>query len=272
MNDPQPKGNFAVSSAPVNRRTAKAAQRTETTAVRPPQVLTRIKVAQVKNRLGPPLSQFFAPGAALTPLLRATSQSLVVQTIGGTLGATAVFLGVIQSSLPLIGLGSTIFLTVIGWAWFKRRNALSRVAGTLPEWIAPGALEQLDLHLEQVAHHASPSTVEMLCRIKEALGRCAQRLNDTSTRMLASPDDALFIGETVRRYLPDTLQAYLQVPAADRESRVIDAGKTATVLLHAQLQTLMGQLQQRETRLSALAGEALLQQQRFLAAKTHQTP
>ena len=96
-------------------------------------------------------------------------------------------------------------------------------------------------------------------------------LGDGATQALTAPDDSLFIREAIRRYIPDSIQACLKVPLTDRETRVIDDGKTAMAMLHAQLSLLNAQLQQREARLSQLAGEALLQQQRFLAAKT-QTP
>ena len=115
------------------------------------------------------------------------------------------------------------------------------------------------------------ATVDTLCQLKDTLNRCALLLADGAIQALAAPDDSLFIRGVIRRYIPDTIQACLKVPAADRETRVIDDRKTATTLLHAQLALLDTQLQQRAARLSQFAGEALLQQQRFLAAKT-QTP
>ena len=84
---------------------------------------------------------------------------------------------------------------------------------------------------------------------------------------MVAPDDALFVRETVRRYLPDSIQASLKIAVQDRSTQVIDDGKTATAMLHDQLALLDMELQTREARLAPLAGEALLRQQRFLAAK-----
>ena len=119
--------------------------------------------------------------------------------------------------------------------------------------------------LEQLAQGSEQATVDALCQLKERLFRCVILVSNNPD--LAAPDDALFVGETVRRYLPDSIQATLKIAPQDRSTQIIDKGKTATSLLHEQLVLLEGELKTREARLAPLAGEALLQQQRFLAAK-----
>lgn len=270
MNEAQDKGKFAVSNGPVNRRTATPAQRAERPA-RAPVVLSRLKAAQAKHRLGASLHQRFASGAALPGAHPKASGTLVVQAIGCTLGATGVFLGIIQSAWPVAAVGAVTLLGLGGWMLVQRsrlRSSTPLQDGSLASWIETEHLDRLDALMEQLARESEQATVDALCQLKDTLGRCAQRLDDSSTQALAAPDDSLFIREAIRRYIPDSIQACLKVPAADRNQRVIDDGKTAMGLLHAQLALLDAQLQQREARLSQLAGEALLQQQRFLAAKT----
>ncbi len=199
------------------------------------------------------------------------SGTLVVQAIGCTLGITGIFLGFIQSAWPVAAAGAATVLGLGTWALIERRRARQQAPlqeGDLTTWIEPEHIERLDALMEQLAKESSQATVDALCQLKDSLSRCATLLGDGATHALTASGDSLFIRETVRRYIPDSIQACLKVPTADRESRVIDDGKTAMMLLHAQLALLDAQLQQREVRLAQLAGEALLQQQRFLAAKT----
>lgn len=273
MNEPQGKGKFAVSSGPVNRRTATPAQRAERTN-HAPVVLSRLKAAQAKHRLGASLRQRLSSGAMLPGVQHKASGTLVIQAIGCTLGTTGMFLGIIQSAWPVAVLGAAMVVGLGAWMLVERRRAREKATeqvGYVVPWMEPEHLERLDALMEQLAKESSQSTVDALCQLKDTLSRCGALLSDGATQSLAAPDDSLFIREAIRRYIPDTIQACLKVPAADREIRVIDDGKTAMTLLHAQLSLLNAQLQQREARLSQLAGEALLQQQRFLAAKT-QTP
>lgn len=270
MNEPQGKGKYAVSSGPVNRRTATPAQRTERPA-QAPIVLSRLKAAQAKQRLGASLNQRFASGAAQPGVQSKASSTLVIQAIGCTLGATGVFLGILQSAWPVVAVGAATVLGLASWMVVQRRRAHSPATAqeeNLRAWIEPEHLDRLDALMEHLAKESPQDTVDALRQLKDTLGRCALLLADGATHALAAPDDSLFIREAIRRYIPDTIQACLKVPAEDRETRVIDDGKTAIVLLHAQLALLDAQLQQREGRLSQLAGEALLKQQRFLAAKT----
>ena len=72
----------------------------------------------------------------------------------------------------------------------------------------------------------------------------------------------------MRRYLPDSISGFLRVPLKDRTTLLMEDGKTAQDLLLDQFNMLKAKLRTQENRLTQLAGEALMQQQRFLAAKT----
>ena len=80
-------------------------------------------------------------------------------------------------------------------------------------------------------------------------------------------DDRLYVIESLRRYIPDTLSAYLQVPAAQRTLPGAGDSPSANDLLQSQLALLQSGLAQRAQRLSASAVEAMRRQQRFLQAK-----
>ena len=87
MDDRPSKDKFAIARGPVNRRTAAPAQRAE----RPPSiVLARLKARYTQHHLGTPLVQRLAADAPQAGGRAATSTALVLQAVGGTLGATAV--------------------------------------------------------------------------------------------------------------------------------------------------------------------------------------
>lgn len=273
MNDPQGKGKFAVSSGPVNRRTATPAQRSTPTS-QAPVVLSRLKAAQAKHRLGSGLAQRLAAGASGERTPARARMSLIAQSMGCTVSGVGLFVGAIQSAWSVVGISAAALLGLGTWAWRNHRQqhaSTSELELKLAALIDPADLSRLDSLLEQVAKESGPTTVELLVQFKETLVRCVALAGGQQSQGLLASEDSLFIRESVRRYVPDSLQAYLKVPQAERDSRVIDDGKTASVLLHAQIALIAEQLQQREARLTQLSGEALLQQQRFLAAKTQST-
>ena len=98
-----------------------------------------------------------------------------------------------------------------------------------------------------------------MVRIAPLLARCPS--NEVFTQ-----DDRFYVIELVRRYLPDTLHAYLQVPINQRETPTAD-GRSASVLLQEQIEVLQTELSKREALLVQLASEGLHQQQRFLKSK-----
>lgn len=202
----------------------------------------------------------------------ATSRTVVLQAMACTVGATVVFLGAIQAAWGVVAAGMVMLIGAATWTCVQWRNRQRQDSSGLAmtAWIAPSDLERLDTLLEQLAQASEPATIDVLCQLKDRLSRCVRLVGEHPD--LAAPEDALFVRETVRRYLPDSLQATLNIPPQDRSSQIIDGGKTATALLHEQLALLETQLRTHEARLAPLAGEALLRQQRFLAAKAQPAP
>lgn len=273
MNDPQGKSKFAVSSGPVNRRTVNPAQR-PALKIQAPVVLDRLKATRAKHRLGAGLAQRLASSAAGARTPAHARFGLIVQSMGCTVSGVGLFVGAIQSSWAVMGFSAAVLLGLGAWTWrnYRQQHAsASDLETKLAALIDPGDLQRLDSLLEQVAKESAPSTVELLVQFKETLVRCVALASAQQSEGLLASEDSLFIRESVRRYVPDSLLAYVKVPHAEREIRVIDDGKTASNLLHEQITLIAQQLQQCEARLTEISGEALMQQQRFLAAKTQIT-
>ena len=129
-------------------------------------------------------------------------------------------------------------------------------------------VEQLDAALHRLADDAPQDLLDRLARLKELIARCVALVASSKDPGSMGTEDQFFIRESVRRYLPDSIASYLRVPQKDRASLMIDDGKTASDLIHAQLDMIEQQLAAKEIRLTQAAGESLMRQQRFLASKT----
>jgi hypothetical protein len=269
MNDPEMNKKFATARGPVNRRLV--APTPISPAHDAPAVQQRLQVVKARQRLGASLEERLAaaqhrPGAA-----KALSSAEIMMTIGGAISAIALILGLIQSSMLTIGV-SALFLCGFSikayLALQSKRNADGMGNTSEIKLIDNEDISRLDTAMEKLAADAPQETVDRLSNLKALIARCVALITHPYGHQPYSNDDQLFIRECVRRYLPDSISSYFRVPQKDRASLVIEDGKTATALLHDQLDMLTSQLLTKETRLSQLAGESLMQQQRFLAAKT----
>lgn len=130
---------------------------------------------------------------------------------------------------------------------------------------------------------------DTLARFDHAVEACATELGDAACAQLeglkasmvrigkhaatAQPDahftldDRMFVRECVRRYVPDSLDAYLKVPRERRANVFAGDTKSAGSLLQEQLALMQAELDKRERAIGRSAAEALLQQQRFLEHK-----
>jgi hypothetical protein len=270
MNDSEMKKKFATANGPVNRRLV--APGSASPAHNAPAVQARLLAVKAKQRLGATLAERLAGAHNRTSQAKALSAVEIMLAIGGTVSAVGLILGVIQSSVVIAGI-SAVFLCGFGLKLFLAAQTRRRLAGLdqaqMIELIEPKDIELLDKTMEQLALDASQETLDKLSSLKGLITRCAALLSSTASGLTIPVDDQLFIRECVRRYLPDSINSYLRVPQKDRGSLVIEDEKTALTLLHEQLDMLMGQLQIKENNLAQMAGDSLMQQQRFLAAKTH---
>lgn len=269
MNDHEINKKFATAKGPVNRRLVTPAP--VPTAHNALAVQVRLQAMQAKQRLGASLAERLIGAQRRPSAAKALSPVEIMMTLGGAVSAMGLILGVIQSSLLTIGVSALLlcgFGTKAYLALRSRRSTDSAVDAGETKLIESEDIDRLDTAMEKVAIDASQETVDRLSNLKVQIARCVALMTQPDRQQPYSSDDQLFIRECVRRYLPDSISSYFRVPQKDRASLVIEDGKTAIELLHDQLDMLTSQLLTKETRLSQLAGESLMQQQRFLAAKT----
>lgn len=271
MNDLNKSKNYAVAKGPVNRRTAVAAA-----APKPPMaqsVLQRVGKAHAKRRLGVPLSHRVTATTQPKDQGALPTATTILQAISGTVCAMGFGLGVIQSSVVVMGSSAVVLLGIAAWVTFSRRSgkqAQRQSTGSATIEVADAdALAQLDAVMEKMATQAPQATVDNLTQLKESIVRCLALLDITQSDVGLASEESLYLREAVRRYIPDSINSCLQVPQQDRANVVIDGDKPALDLLHEQLQMIQLQLNAREATLTQFTGEALLRQQRFLASKAN---
>ena len=272
---PQPSQRFASSSGPVNRRTV----RQPLEAAPPPQahasLRPRMAQVQARHRLGQPLSQRLAVGGSNR--LRGATPAASVGAAGAlALGGVGLLLAGLQASW-LLGAASVGLTGLAAGLWMvaRRQSAATSLAAQplLPLFDAT-ALAKLDEVLHHLASEMTETQLAPLRGLADTLERMAPLMRRVGVNEQFTQEDHFYVTECVRRYLPDTLQAYLQVPRHSRSQPApasLDAGTgqapSADELLATQLALLQTELGRREKALTSASTEALQKQQRFLKAK-----
>lgn len=252
---------YASAPGPVNRRTALR----DNPASRPvnPLARQRLQNTRAKQLLGASLSHQLGQAQ---PRNKTASQYALLGM------ALIVFLAGVWMLWSLSGLAailSAAFMLVLGISAGLRvlRAHLAGDATHITSAFDAKALQQLDQALEHLAAQVPDETLARLSEIKTILIRLAPLLARSEMTEDFTLDDRLYIIECLRRYLPDTLQAYLDVPAHLRVTGLADELTSAQVLLNQQLDLLQSELHRREQQLDRSATVPLQQQQRFLQAK-----
>ena len=127
--------------------------------------------------------------------------------------------------------------------------------------------QQVRRLVDSVAKGLPKEAVVALRGIEATLQELLPRLTELQERGVISAKDSFTVIETVRRYLPDTLSAYLRLPKLYAEMQSLGDGKTASQTLLEQLRVLDSSL--REVARNAFAGDAekLIVNGRFLQSK-----
>ena len=189
---------------------------------------------------------------------------MVLATAGATLSAAAGLWAAVQTSL-IWGVASVLCVaSTAGYALSQRGR---KPASPNAPAVEPQALVALDKILSEIAVALPAETLQSLIALKASLVRIAQRMGDGSVNEHFTQDDGFYVRELVRRYLPDSLSAYLQVPPTQRHLPGPQGGKSANLLLQDQIAMLCGELSHRECLLAQDSHAALQQQERFLKAK-----
>jgi hypothetical protein len=151
---------------------------------------------------------------------------------------------------------------VLGWP----RSDLARTAEQT-ELSTEKLAEQVRKLVDSVARGLPKEALDMLHSIEATLAELLPRLHEMQDRGVISAKDSFTVLETVRRYLPDTLGAYLRLPKFYAQMQTLGDGRTASQVLLDQLKVLDSSL--KEVARNAFTGdaEALITNGQFLQAK-----
>lgn len=270
-----PKDRYVSASAPVNRRTARQPV-VAAPAVPHASVRQRLARVQAQHRLGGLLSQrlLVREGLRGRGTGGRTGTGGIAVAVGGTLSAVGLLVAWLQQSVPVavVAVAGVFVAAVAGW-WLRRNRRAGQIhQAVLPDLFDAPALTALDEVLKQLASEVSDEHLKQLRGMADTLERMAPLMRQNGVSEHFTQDDHFYVTECVRRYWPDTLQAYLYVPRSGRAAPGADGGPSADGLLGAQLALLQQELSRREQGLVRASATALEQQQRFLHAKGAQGP
>lgn len=268
MHPPEEDSRLVSGEGPVNLRTALPQERSLGGAQRAssPQLQERIARVHTRNRFGAPLAdQLASRPSAPQPTSGAQIAWGVLAACGGVLG----LLGAIQSlALPMAAGTALAVCGALGWkvAHTKAHQNDAPGAGTQPVWLwDPASLAAFDACLEKAAAELDDESAARLLAIKAAFQRMGHTAIPQDEHFTA--EDRLYLRECLRRYVPDSVQAYLRVPAAQRDQVVLIGQPCAQAALLQQLEWLLEEIQLREQKIGRSAAEQLVRQQQFLASK-----
>lgn len=151
---------------------------------------------------------------------------------------------------------------VLGWP----RSDLARMAEQT-ELSSETLAQQVRKLVDSVAQGLPKDSLDRLRSIQGTLSELLPRLQELRDRGVISAKDSFTVVETVRRYLPDTLGAYLRLPRFYAQMQPLADGRTASQTLLGQLTVLDSSL--KDVAKSAFAGdaEALVTNGQFLQNK-----
>ena len=267
MPEPKPDSRRAYASAPVNQRTAPRV--TATPAPVHASLKARAQKARQRQLLGPSVSELLARGApGATRRQGKLHPGMIAATVCTVAAASALVL--LRSGTGLALAAALGALGGAGWLWQHRSQRAAREAMPPPAGPPPfdaQALRRIDEAFEATAADVAEPMLAALISLKAAAVRMALALGGAPVDGDFTLEDRMYVMESLRRYIPDTLGAYLQVPALQRAVPGAGESPSANDLLLSQLALLQSELEQREQRLHGSAVEALRRQQRFLQSK-----
>ena len=230
------------------------------------EALARVQRVRARHRLGAPLQvQLQATGPALQQPTHAVQ---IGAAISAASGLVLLLLGAIQSSMVLTTAGACLLVLSLGaLAWWSRRRSAARAMGAAAPLFDDEAMRRFDAALDAASAELAEPQCRQLLALKNSLVRIGTRAMTVATDEHFRPEDRLYLVECVRRYLPDSLEAYLRVPAAQRRLALDGQGESAENLLSHQLALLLQEVERREEALGRSAAEGLRRQHRFLESK-----
>jgi hypothetical protein len=151
-------------------------------------------------------------------------------------GLVLLFAGVIGTGWPLIVAG---LYAAGALAWPQRKQAEPPAEPAAPPEIPLDAIAQ---HLEAVVAEAADvlpaAAIERLHTIQATLEDLLPRLRELEDSRALSMESSFTVHETLRRYLPDMLTNYLNLPPTFATQHKLHDGRTSAQALVDQLQVL----------------------------------
>ena len=203
---------------------------------------------------------------AVTPMSRLSDFLYSPRNIAGCClafaGLVLLFTGVIDTGWPLIVAG----LYAVGVLAWPRKQVVEVEAPSVEV-----SVETLAQQLERLINEASKRLPEpalaSLHSIQATLADLLPRLRELEVSGALSVESAFTVEETLRRYLPEMLTSYLNLPTAFARTQPLKDKRTAAQVLVDQLQMLDESLKQIAHESFAGDVEALVNSGRFLERK-----
>jgi hypothetical protein len=254
---PESSSRLAVGAQPVNRRTHRPLAAAGEDA--PETLQLRQQQLRARHELGRPLAAGPQPARARAPLPLAAR----VQAGVGVVSLS----GALFVAQPL-AMGVLVVVGAVSLTWAARGlwRAPRPVPGVPGELLPAAALASLDALLVRAAPELPEAARPVLQRINAALAQAQQ----PEVIAALSLQDRAFVLQTVVRYLPDSLEAFLRLPPSRRAVPLADGQPSADDALVQQLGAVDERLQRCLQAGHDEAAEALLRQQRFLDAKARE--
>lgn len=255
-------GKVVVASRPVNRRTA--VQPVAPVAIAA-SVKARLKAQRARHQLGAPLAAQLLAGSTAQQAVRKTA---LAGTVIGSAAIVGLFLSGLQASVGMasisaLALAAGLVLIYVGRGRGQQTAAPGSATSPL---LDSDCVAAFDRALEALDGTLSAELQQALVELKALLLRLAKHPAAAVQDEHFTTQDRFYVNECLRRYLPDSLQAYLAVPANEREKG--DAPHTTPLaIVLGQIALLTSELSAREVKLGLSAKEALLRQERFLQSK-----
>lgn len=269
MHPPDEDNRLISGDGPINLRTALKQKRAQD-AVEPQQhslLIERMNRVHTRNRFGTPLVDQVNLYQA-TPK-RPASGAQIVMGIATACGGVLALLGAIQSHVPLLAVGVAVAVCgAVGWKIVHRKVLAANAPDALmpsPLIFEEAALALFDACLEKAAAELDEENASRLIAIKEACKRISHQAVVHDGHFTV--EDRMYLRECLRRYVPDSVDAYLRVPAAQRTQPLLADQPCPQAALRQQLDLLLDEIQLREKKLSRSAAEQLARQQQFLNSK-----
>ena len=270
MNENEQESRWVSGDGPINRRTVNRQQLRDTPPADSvsPEAFARAERSQARSALGAGLAQQLE--AAQTPAHQAPHALQIVFAIVFTCGVLTGLLAWLQMSL-LLGVAALGLVLLGALGWFKGVKRPLPVAasrggvGARAPLFDKKTLSTFDEVLQTTASELSPAVHAVLRRIKAALAQAAQHAGPVDEHF--TQDDRMFLVECLRRYIPDSLDAYLRVPPAQRRQALSPQESSPEDALAQQLMMLQDEIEKRSKKIGRSAAEDLLKQQRFLESK-----